>query len=150
MKINMFILLFMSVMTIVSSSCNNNTNNQTTEFSINGTVSGAENMKIYFDKLDPIDNLSEILAQENIDDKGDFTIGLENEVEAGIYRLRIGNMQSIFALNGEESNITLSSPLNTFNQTDYDITGAPAVSEYQAVMNEMKTGQMQLPQVIEK
>lgn len=150
MKFNMIFLFLLSVMTVTISSCGSQTDKNDNALTIHGTITGGENMKIYFDKLDPIDNLSEILAQEMIGENGTFSIGTKQDINPGIFRLRIGNMQSIIALDGTEKDITINGELSTFNRTEYAIEGAPAVAEYQSILSEMKSSRMQAPQVIER
>ena len=110
---------------------------------VKGTMSGAENLSVYFDKVG-LDNTVESMANTTAGTNGEFAMGVGGELEPGIYRVRFGAKSVNLVLDGSESNVTLSGTLNNLTKFDYTVDGSPLSAEYQTKVNQMMNRKIDL------
>jgi thiol-disulfide isomerase/thioredoxin len=100
---------------------------------IKGTIKNAETLSLYFDKIN-FDNSNFMYPNTTIDGSGNFRLEIEEALEAGIYRLRIGKVKSYLILNGTEQEIVINGDLNSLSNYEYEIKGAPATVAFNKSM----------------
>ena len=96
---------------------------------IQGKIANAENLSFYFDRVN-FDNSNLMYPNVEIDSDGKFKMVLEDKLEPGIYRMRIGAKKSYIILDGTEKVINVDGSLNTFDKSDYTLSGAKASEEF--------------------
>ncbi len=90
---------------------------------IKGVIANANNLSFYFDKIN-FDNSNFMYPKTDIDGNGNFVLNIEDPLEAGIYRMRVGAKKTFLILNGSEKVITINGDMKTFDKYGYTMTGA--------------------------
>lgn len=98
-----------------------------------GTVNGAENLSVYFDKLYP-DGNSQSITQTSADASGNFSFRFEAPLDEGAYRVRIGAKSAFLIHKATDEQINITGNVASFNKYDYSVSGSPLSSELQAYM----------------
>jgi len=104
--------------------------------SVKGTMTGAENLSVYFDKVG-LDNTVESIASTTADANSEFAISVADKLDPGIYRVRFGAKSVNLVLDGSESDIVLTGALNNLIRYDYTVDGSPLSAEYQDKVKQM-------------
>ena len=115
--------------------------------SILGTVSDASGMRVFFDKVNP-NNSTMVLDQVEADDQGKFAFKFEEQLDAGIYRLRIGSNKTNLILDGSEKKIEFQGNLASLKDYSYAVTGSEASAEYASTMQAFMSRKMKLQDVL--
>lgn len=136
MKQLSYVLLLAVV--LLTSSC------QQGAFNINGAISDAQNLSVYFDKVEPISNTNSIVARGTADASGNFSISLEEKPTVGTYRVRIGAKSVFLILNGTETDIDISGTLSDISKFTYGLTGSPLSEAYTAKIKDNINGSLPL------
>lgn len=109
--------------------------------SITGTISDAPNMKVYFDKMGANNNTT-VLAQTDTDDKGGFTMNLEEPLKEAIYRLRIGSGKVLLVVEDETKNLYIMGTLDGIRSYDVTVTGSESAKDFIQAMNLLTKGRL--------
>ena len=123
---------------MITSSC------QKGAFNINGSISDAQNLSVYFDKVEPISNTNSIIARGTADASGDFSLSLEEKPSVGTYRVRIGAKSVFMILDGSETNIDISGSLSDISKFAYNITGSALTEAYTSKIKDNISGSLPL------
>jgi len=99
-------------------------------FNIDGVVSDASNLSVYFDKVNPITNTNSVVAKTETNGSGKFKLHLEATPEEGIYRVRVGAKSIYLLLNGDEETINVNGTLADISNFNYTISGSSKSEEY--------------------
>ena len=97
--------------------------------SINGTIEGAQNMTLFLDRIKP-DGSSEVVDKFDVGADARYNFASETPYQHGIYRLRVGAEAVFFALQGDESGVTITGPLANFKSFDMEVKGSALAEEY--------------------
>ena len=108
---------------------------------IRGNVSDAANLNVYFDEFG-INTASQVLQSTDIGSDGSFEFEFPEQLDAGLYRLRIGQKKLNLVLNGQEKEVVLNTSLERLNTYDVEITGAPATEEYLSLVQRVRKGEI--------
>jgi thiol-disulfide isomerase/thioredoxin len=100
---------------------------------VSGTISGASNLTVYFDKLGT-DNSSQTLETATSDANGNFKITFEEAPVPGPYRLRFGGRSADLLLKGDEKDIIVNGVLDELRLYKYDVEGSVSSEEYSDLM----------------
>lgn len=119
-----FLLFCVITLSILVSSC------APEGFTISGSIPDAQNLSIYFDKVNPISNTNSVIAKDQTDASGHFSLVLEENPVKGAYRVRIGARSVYLILNGEESSIDIQGSLGDISSFKHTVSGAPLTEEY--------------------
>ncbi|MFT5386074.1 MAG: hypothetical protein ACI81W_003486, partial [Saprospiraceae bacterium] len=92
---------------------------------IQGKITNAGDLSFYFDRVN-FDNSNLMYPNTEIGSDGKFKMVIEDKLEAGIYRMRIGAKKSYLILDGTEKMINVEGDLSTFDKSDYTLGGAKA------------------------
>ena len=127
MKKISFLSLFLAIgaLSIQMSCTNSSASTNTSGTTIKGSLENAENLSFYFDKIN-FDNSNIMYPNAEIDGSGNFELIIEDKLDPGIYRMRIGAKRSYIVLDGTEKSINIEGNLNTFDKSDYKLEGVPA------------------------
>lgn len=87
-----------------------------------GTLNGASNMQIFLDEV-MIDN-TKVLMKTESSSSGEFTLELEEPLDAGIYRIRAGAQRAYLFTDGSDKRIGISGDLEKIKEFDYQIKGS--------------------------
>ncbi|MEZ4951217.1 MAG: TlpA disulfide reductase family protein [Saprospiraceae bacterium] len=139
-------LLSILVISSLAMSCSQ----ESSKPSISGTLTGAGNLGVFFDKV-TLTSSSSVVAKADIGPEGNFTIPIESEngFEPGFYRLRVGAKKIFMVLEGTEKNIKIDGDLNNFELYKATIEGAPANQELSAILEKLVARQISVPEVQE-
>jgi peroxiredoxin len=108
---------------------------------ITGTISDAPNMKVYFDKMG-LNNNTTVIAQTDTDDKGSFTLKLDEPLAQAVYRLRIGAGKVVLVLEEPGANINVKGTLDGMKTYDVDVTGSESAKDFVQAMNLLSTNRL--------
>ncbi len=117
-------------------------------FTISGNIFGANTMQVYFDKvgISPT-SASLIQAKAEASPNGDYSITLPNNIDAGIYRLRIGAQKATLILDGSEHEMSVSGELVKLNMFQYEVTGSESAVAYRDMMQRLAARQANVDDV---
>jgi len=139
MKKISYLTFLMAITTLsVQMSCNSAASISASGLTIKGKLANAENLSLYFDKIN-FDNSNFMYPKADIDANGNFQMHMDESIEPGIYRLRIGAKKSYIILDGTESVLKIEGDLNTFDKYGYTIKGAPVSENFIKNMNGFAT-----------
>ncbi len=119
----LFYLFFISI-SLLLASC------QQGGFSIKGSISDAQNLSVYFDKVNPVSLTNSVVAKGETNGSGNFTIVLEEPPAQGTYRIRVGAKSVYLIMNGVEKAINIKGSLKDIGTFTYDISGSDLSTEY--------------------
>ncbi|MFT6809767.1 MAG: peroxiredoxin [Saprospiraceae bacterium] len=101
-------------------------------FNIDGVVSDAANLSVYFDKVNPITNTNSVVAKTETNGSGKFNLNLEATPDQGIYRVRVGAKSIYLLLDGSEQKINVDGTLKDISNFNYAISGSSLSETYAA------------------
>ena len=133
MNIFKYSLIFSIGLAIFSSCENSGTSKGVT---ISGTVSDAQDLQLFFDLV--MLKTTEVIAKAPIASNGSFQINLEEKLQPGIYRIRVGSQRAIFFLDGTENKMKVNTSLNQIGTHDFVIEGSEAATAMLVNMNKMR------------
>jgi len=113
---------------------------------ISGTMEGAPNLTVYFDKLG-IDNSSQTLETSASDASGNFKFQFEEPVAPGPYRLRFGGRSAEILIKGDESNIVVNGNIQDLKLYKYDVEGSLGSQEYSDLMEKFYAKEINMNQL---
>lgn len=97
--------------------------------SISGQISGAENLTVFLDQIQP-DGSSKVIGKGTVTADSKFNLESEDPYSQGIYRLRIGDKVIFFALEGDEHILEIKGALATMDKFNVEVTGSEVAEEY--------------------
>lgn len=92
---------------------------------IEGTIEGSENLQVFIDRI-TYGQANAVIAKEEIDDKGSFSLNFPEGLSPGIYNLRIGAKRLSLALEPQTGQVTITGKLSTLQNYDVTIEGSAA------------------------
>ena len=119
---------------------------------ISGTMEGASNLTVYFDKLG-VDNSSKALETTTTNANGAYALHFDEPIGPGPYRLRFGGRSADLMINGTETDIKVDGNLDGLKKYKYTVEGSLMSNEYVSTMKEFSTGNInvdKLTQMISK
>ncbi len=116
--------------------------------SISGTVSGAENLNVHFDKVDLFKQANQSLVSGKSDDKGFFKLNLEDPLEPGYYRLRVGARFVELILDGNESNLSVDGSLAGFPKYNVEIAGSDKSKTFAEKVNSFTSKKLNVTDLV--
>ncbi len=134
-------LFFLSLAIIGLASCSGGNNN-----SISGKVTGAENLSVYFDHVNP-DGTNLSLTQAPADGSGSFKIDFAEPLDEGVYRVRIGAKSAYIVHKNSDSNVQITGNVDEFSDFKYTVTGSPASEEFRNYMYKFKNREISVEQI---
>ena len=108
---------------------------------VRGTVTDAADMTLYFDAFG-INTASSALKTADIGADGSFEVAFPEGLDAGLYRMRIGNKKMNLVLDGTEQEVIVNTSLERMNNYDLEITGSPATEEYFNFVRRVRAGEI--------
>ena len=108
---------------------------------IRGTVSDAANLNLHFDAFG-INAASSALKSTEIGGDGAFEVAFPEGLDAGLYRMRIGNKKMNLVLDGTEKEVVINTSLERMNTYDLEIVGSPATEEYYNFVRRVRAGEI--------
>lgn len=119
-------------------------------YNISGAIANAENINIYFDKVDANSGTNEVITKTETDGSGNFTINFEEPPVNGIYRVRMGIQSAMLIIEDTATPIKITGDLNNIKNFGYSVEGSPTSSEFQGIMSQFVTKQITSDQLISK
>jgi len=119
-------------------------------YNISGTIANAENINIYFDKVDANSGTNEVIAKSETDGSGNFKLNFEEPPSSGIYRVRMGIQSALLIIEDATTPIKITGDLNNIKNFGYSVEGSAASSEFQGVMSQFVTKQITSDKLMEK
>ncbi len=116
-------------------------------FNVNGEITDASNLSVYFDRVNPISNTTSVIAKTETNGRGKFNLHLEELPEQGVYRVRVGAKSIYLILEGTEEDIVVSGSLKDISNFQYSITGSPLSEEYTDKIKRYLTDQIKVQQL---
>lgn len=119
-------------------------------FHISGNIANAENINIYFDKVDANAGTNEVITKTETDGNGNFTLDFVEPPVTGIYRLRMGIQSAMLIIDDTATPLSVSGDLNEIKNFGYTVEGSTASSEFQGIMSQFVTKKINSDQLIKK
>lgn len=104
---------------------------------IKGQFSDAANLDVYLDQV-AMGGANEVVAFGPIDESGEFALGFVDQLDEGIYQLRVGAQKAVFALGPDDHEITFNGALTGLGQYDFTVTGSDAAAEMVTTMKGLR------------
>lgn len=111
-------------------------------YTISGKIANAADMTVYFDKVQPLENVNSVVAKGETNGSGSFSISMETPPPAGTYRLRAGGKSAFLVLDGSETSISVNGDVSTLGEFAYTVDGSAASTEYVKKMQQYVSGNM--------
>lgn len=134
MKIKLF--SFLAICSLAFISCKKGA------LEIDGQISDAANLSIFFDAVSPVSNTNNVLLKTESDGAGKFNFSFEEMPAKGLYRVRVGAKSAFLILDGTEKQIKLSGTLENLSNFGYEISGSKFSEEYKAKIQAFIAGQL--------
>ena len=109
-------------------------------FVIEGDISDAPNLTVYFDKVNPITNTNSVIARSQTNNGGNFSLTLEEPPTSGLYRVRLGAQSMYLVLDGQEEGINVSGQLAEITAFRHNVVGSSLTHEYNTKMQSYLSG----------
>ena len=119
-------------------------------YNISGTITNAENINVYFDKVDAATGTNEVITKTETDGSGNFTINFEQPPVNGIYRVRLGIQSAMLIIDDTTQPIKINGDLNNVKNFEYTVEGSPTSTEFQGIMSQFVTKKINSEQLIAK
>ncbi len=110
---------------------------------IEGEITNATSMQIFLDRING-DNSTTVAGKADADAAGKFQISLENGVQEGIYRLRIGAKNVMLLFDGTEKKVSVKGDLATVDRFQYTVEGSAACEEYSGTLRKVVNQEIDL------
>lgn len=141
-NIYFFSILFVSLATLTMfQSCNSGAALNVKGSLVKGTIANAGSIQLFLDHIN-YDNSNVVIAKAEIDNKGNFEIPVEDGLENGIYRIRIGVKKAYFVFDGSEKTVTVNGDLTNFEQYKFDLEGSSTSKEFCELMRKQAAGEI--------
>lgn len=116
--------------------------------SISGQLDGAADMNVHLDQIS-LQNPARTIEKTVADGSGNFNFKFEEgqELEPGIYRLRIGTARANLVLDGTEKNIVIKDELADLTKLSYELEGSPTSSTYLTTLNKLMKKEMSVKEI---
>ncbi|MDQ3142848.1 MAG: AhpC/TSA family protein [Bacteroidota bacterium] len=134
-KILLLLILPMSLITI---GCNKGV-------TLTGNIKDATDMKVFLDRIG-LDNSSFNIDQQEMKG-GKFVFSSKEALKPGLYRIRLGQQNIIFVLDGSENKITVDATMSGIQTGNFDIKGSAVAEEVVAAFKAMSAGQNNVDQI---
>ena len=139
-RIFIFAFLIASIATFtVFESCNSEAALNIKGSMINGTITNAGGLQLFLDHIN-YNNSNDVIAKAEVESNGNFEIKMEDRLEKGVYRIRIGVKKAFFVFDGTEKIITINGDLSDFDKYIFEIEGSPASKEFCELMKKHNAG----------
>jgi len=119
-----------------------------TDSNVSGTIQGAENMLVYFDKIG-LDNTTQSLGQSMADANGSFSIPIPEGTSPGIYRVRVGARFAELVLDKNPGAITVNGSITEIASFNHKVTGSPSTADYIEQMRKYRSKETDIASMTE-
>jgi len=143
-KINYLLPVILSLI-IFSTGCKTSSKSG---FNIKGTVEGARNKPVYFEKTS-FNSVNETIKEVKAD-KGSFNINVAQNPGPGLYKVRIGRNSVLLILEGNENNIDIQGKYTKFNNSYADVSGSKLTEKYNNVLKDLKARKIDIMSIKEE
>jgi len=117
-----------------------------TGFNVTGTVEGIKDNSIFFESA-PFNGPIESLVKSDLNEDGTFTLTLDENPGAGIYRIRTGGKQSRLILDGTENKLKVNANADQFAKNTFEISGSESAEAYNQVMRDQYANKMNMEKI---
>ena len=121
-------------------------------FEMKGEIGNAAGLQVSLDHITGQNQQVE-QAKTTIEGDGTFTLSVEEGIEPGVYRLKIGQKGAMLLFDGTEGKVEFKGNLNTMDQFAYDIQGSKVGAEYANTLNgiiEKRISPDEVPQLVKE
>lgn len=95
---------------------------------IHGKIAEAGDMKLFLDEWH-FDQTTNVLGYTDIKPDGSFQLPLEDGLQMGIYRMRIGAKKAFLAFDGTEKNVEVTGNLGAFDKFGFEVKGSNSANQ---------------------
>ena len=106
---------------------------------IKGTIANAGGLQLFLDHIN-YNNSNDVIAKAEIDNQGKFEVPLEEGLENGIYRIRIGVKKAFFVFDGNEKVVTIDGDLASFDSYNFKVEGSAPSKQFCEIMQQKADG----------
>lgn len=142
---NLAFLLSMILFSLANMHC---TGGASDGFTLSGTIEGAGGLQVYLDKvgINPT-SANTVIGKTDADANGGYEMVMPASLEAGIYRVRVGEQRVNLVLDGSENDVELNGQLAGLNSFQYTVAGSPHSLTYQETIKKLVAKQMTVADV---
>ncbi len=113
-----------------------NTSGSTVAVSVvKGNFTNAANLKIFIEEAG-FNNSNRIIGKADIDGSGNFETPISEEMNAGVYRFRVGAQKNYFFLDKGAKTVNISGDMTQINAFGYTVDDSDATNEFTTIMKD--------------
>ena len=112
-------------------------------FNLTGNIENANNLRVFFDKVN-VDNSTMVMLSGESDDSGNFNLGSETTMDPGVYRLRMGAQKAFLVFDGTEKNVKLTGDVTGVSKGDLVIEGSAGSTEFNDALSKFYNRKMDM------
>lgn len=132
MKFSLQLLTFIFI-SFITLSCSNKT-------SISGNFSDAGNSMVNLDRIGLDNSATPITSQQM--SGGKFNLEFKEAPKPGLYRIKFGQQQLIFVMDGSEKKVSIEGSVANLNQGKFNLKGSKVGEEVTNSINDLMAGQV--------
>jgi thiol-disulfide isomerase/thioredoxin len=106
---------------------------------VNGTITGAESLNIYLDKVNPLNNTNSVVASAESSKNGSFSIPYPENMDPSIYRVRVGRKSAYLILDDFTQPVTITGDLNEIQNFNFQVEGSASSQKLANTLNQVRT-----------
>ena len=140
---NLILTILFSGLAAISlfQSCNSGASVNIKGSMIKGTITNAGGIQLFLDHI-KYNNSNNVIGKTEIDNNGNFELPIEDGIENGVYRIRIGVKKAFFVFDGSEKVVTINGDLANFNTYNFELDGSTTSKEFCDLMKKHGAGEM--------
>jgi len=111
---------------------------------INGAITGAENLTVYFDVSNPLNNTNSVIGKAETNGSGEFSIPFTETMKQGIYRVRIGRQSAYLVLNDFSQPVNITGTLNDLGSFNFNVEGSEESARLANTMSQLRNRKLDI------
>ncbi|MEP7322311.1 MAG: TlpA disulfide reductase family protein [Saprospiraceae bacterium] len=131
---SLFVLGFACALSMLALNC---AGTSSTGLTIKGKVTDASDLRVFFDRLQLVTKKIDVISQAELNGSGKYTIQTDKPLDAGIYRIRIGNRFVPLILNGSEKSLQITGSLGDMDAGKCIIKGSEESTKAHQLLGQM-------------
>ena len=117
---------------------------------INGTISGAESLNVFLDKVNPMNNTNSVVASTESSSSGSFSMPFTENMIEGIYRVRVGRKSAYLVLDDFTQPVTITGELDQLQNFNFQVDGSPASQNLVSTLNALRSRKLDVNSFVNK
>ncbi len=117
---------------------------------INGTITGAESLNVFLDKVNPMNNTNSVVASTESSSSGSFSIPFAENMDEGIYRIRVGRKSAYLVLDDFTQPVSINGALDQLQNFNFQVEGSPASKKLVTTLNQLRSRKLNINSFVQQ